>query len=82
MITNNYPIGAADDPMAPYNEPLLTNVKAEVGVELGLFVDVEVIDEDDITNAVEEAIINRFKSEDIEVNNIKIYQHDLFSKSE
>lgn len=82
MITNNYPIGAADDPMAPYNEPLLTSVKAEVGVELGLFVDVEVIDEDDITNAVEEAIINRFKSEDVEVNNIKIYQHDLFSKSE
>lgn len=82
MITNNYPIGAADDPRAPYNEPLLTNVKVEVGVELGLFVDVEVIDEDDITNAVEEAIINRFKSEDVEVNNIKIYQHDLFSKSE
>lgn len=30
----------------------LTKVKVEVGVELGLFVDVEVIDEDDIKGAV------------------------------
>lgn len=51
-------------------------------VELGLFVDVEVIDEDDIKGAVEEAIYNRFKSKDVEINNIEIYQHDLFSKSE
>lgn len=43
---DNYPMGAANDPRAPYNEPLPTKVK--VGVELGLFVDVEVIDEDDI----------------------------------
>lgn len=71
---DNYPMGAANDPRAPYNEPLPTKVKVEVGVELGLFVDVEVIDE--------EAIYNRFKSKDVEINNIKIYQHDLFSKSE
>lgn len=82
MVTNNYPIGAANDPTAPYNESLLNKVRAEVGVELGLFVDVEVVDEDDIISAVEEAIIDRFKSEDVEVNNIKIYQHDLLSKSE
>lgn len=81
MTIDNYPIGAANDPTAPYNEPLPTKVRVEVGVELGLFVDVEVIDEDDIIGAVEEAI-NRFKSEDVEVNNIEIYQHDLFSKSE
>lgn len=67
---DNYPMGA------PYNEPLPTKVK--VGVELGLFVDVEVIDK----GAVEEAIYNRFKSKDVEINNIEIYQHDLFSKSE
>lgn len=79
---DNYPMGAANDPRAPYNEPLPTKVKVEVGVELGLFVDVEVVDEDDIISAVEEAIIDRFKSEDVEVNNIKIYQHDLLSKSE
>ena len=40
---DNYPMGAANDPRAPYNEPLPTKVKVEVGVELGLFVDVEVI---------------------------------------
>ena len=82
MVTNNYPIGAANDPTAPYNEPLLNKVRAEVGVELGLFVDIEVVDEDDIISAVEEAIYNRFKSKDVEINNIEIYQHDLFSKSE
>ena len=82
MTIDNYPIGAANDPTAPYNEPLPTKVRVEVGVELGLFVDVEVTDEDDIIGAVEEAINNRFKSEDVEVNNIEIYQHDLFSKSE
>lgn len=82
MTIDNYPIGAANDPTAPYNEPLPSKVRVEVGVELGLFVDVEVIDEDDIISAVEEAINNRFKSEDVEVNNIEIYQHDLFSKSE
>lgn len=37
---------------------------------------------DDIKGAVEEAIYNRFKSKDVEINNIEIYQHDLFSKSE
>lgn len=67
---DNYPMGAANDPRAPYNEPLPTKVK------------VEVIDEDDIKGAVEEAIYNRFKSKDVEINNIEIYQHDLFSKSE
>lgn len=27
---DNYPVGAADDPRAPYNEPLARNVKVEV----------------------------------------------------
>lgn len=40
---DNYPIGAADDPRAPYNEPLARNVKVEVGVELGTMVDIEVV---------------------------------------
>lgn len=82
METDNYPIGAANDPLAPYNEPLLINVRAEVGVELGLFIDIEVADEDAIKEVVEKAIYDRFKSEDVEINDIKIYQHDLFSKSE
>lgn len=76
---DNYPMGALEH--LTMNHYLL-RVKVEVGVELGLFVDVEVIDEDDIKGAVEEAIYNRFKSKDVEINNIEIYQHDLFSKSE
>ena len=55
---DNYPMGAANDPRAPYNEPLPTKVKVEVGVELGLFVDVEVIDEDDIKEMALDYIIN------------------------
>lgn len=82
MGTDNYPIGAANDPLAPYNEPSLMNVRAEVGVELGLFIDIEVVDEDAIKEVVEKAIHDRFKSEDVEINDVKIYQHDLFSKSE
>lgn len=31
---DNYPMGAANDPRAPYNEPLPTKVKVEVGVEI------------------------------------------------
>ena len=79
---DNFPMGAAKDHRAPYNDALPTKVKVEVGVELGLFVDVEVIDEDDIKGAVEEGIYNRFKSKYVEINNIVIYQHDLFCKLE
>lgn len=77
---DNYPLGAADNPEAPYNKSLPIKVRAEVGVELGLFVDVEVIDEDDIKDEIEKTIYDRFKSEDVEVNNIRIYQHDILSK--
>lgn len=79
---DNYPMGAANDPRAPYNEPLPTKVKVEVGVELGLFVDVEVIDEDDIKVQLKKLFIIGSNSKDVEINNIEIYQHDLFSKSE
>lgn len=40
---DNYPVGADDDPRAPYNESLARNVKVEVGVELGTMVDIEVV---------------------------------------
>lgn len=39
---NNYPPGAANDPNAPYNEPLKKKVKVEVSAELGTFVDVDI----------------------------------------
>lgn len=44
---SNYPIGAANDPRAPYNEPLTkyTKIKAEVTVEVGTIMELEV-DED------------------------------------
>ena len=48
MQNDNYPIGGANDPKAPYNEPLLREVNVEVGVELGLFLKVEVYNEEEI----------------------------------
>ena len=46
---SNYPPGAANDPRAPYNEPLTKYAKivAEVSVDIGTMVDVYVeLDED------------------------------------
>lgn len=77
---DNYPIGADTDPRAPYNEPLPIKVKAEVGVELGLFVDIEVSDESEVEDKIKEIIRNKFKSKDIEVNNITVYQYDILGK--
>ena len=39
---SNYPPGAANDPNAPYNEPLTkyAKVRAEVTVDIGTMVDV------------------------------------------
>ena len=81
---DNYPIGAANDPKAPYNKPLPIKVKAEVGVELGLFVDVEVpenSEKEEVEEAVEKEIFSRFKSDDVEISNIRLYQYDIFSES-
>ena len=47
---NNYPPGAANDPNAPYNEPLTkyAKIRAEVTVDIGTMVDVFVeVDEED-----------------------------------
>lgn len=79
-MSDNYPAGAANDPSAPYNESLPIVARAEVGVVLGLFVDVEVNEEDDIKQAVEETIKDRFKTRDVEINDVIIYQHDILSK--
>lgn len=81
-MNDNYPAGAANDPNAPHNEPLPIVARAEVGVVLGLFVDVEVNDKDDIEHVVKSTITDRFKSKDVEVNDVIIYQHDILSKSE
>lgn len=66
---SNYPPGAANDPNAPYNEPLTkyAKIRAEVTVDIGTMVDVFVeVDEDgypDMENLREdviEALRNKF----------------------
>lgn len=73
---SNYPPGAANDPNAPYNEPLTkyAKIRAEVTVDIGTMVDVFVeIDEEgypdieDLREAVIEVLRDRFinNSEDV-----------------
>lgn len=66
---SNYPPGAANDPNAPYNEPLTkyAKIKAEVTVDIGTMIDVFVeVDEDgypdmeDLREAVIEVLRNKF----------------------
>lgn len=81
---DNYPAGAANDPRAPYNEPLARNVKVEVGVELGTMVDIEVvgdISEDIMQELVKDKVIEKLNidNENIILNNITIYSHDDLS---
>jgi hypothetical protein len=66
---SNYPPGAANDPNAPYNEPLTkyAKVRAEVTVDIGTMIDVFVeVDEDgypdmeDLREAVIEVLCNKF----------------------
>ena len=66
---SNYPPGAANDPNAPYNEPLTkyAKMRAEVTVNIGTMVDVFVeVDEDgypnieDLREAVIEVLCNKF----------------------
>lgn len=69
---SNYPPGAANDPRAPYNEPLTKYAKivAEVSVDIGTMVDVYVeLDEDgypdmeELREAVVQVLLNKFKIE-------------------
>ena len=66
---DNYPPGAANDPNAPYNEPLTKYAKviAEVTVDIGTMIDVFVeVDKDgypdmeDLREAVIEVLRNKF----------------------
>lgn len=66
---SNYPPGAANDPNAPYNEPLTkyAKIRAEVTVDIGTMIDVFVeVDEDgypdmeDLRTAVIEVLCNKF----------------------
>lgn len=66
---SNYPPGAANDPNAPYNEPLTkyAKIRVEVTIDIGTMVDVFVeVDEDgypdmeDLREAVIEVLRNKF----------------------
>ena len=66
---SNYPPGAANDPNAPYNEPLTkyAKIRAEVTIDIGTMVDVFVeVDEEgypdieDLREAVIEVLCNKF----------------------
>lgn len=66
---SNYPPGAANDPNAPYNEPLTkyAKIRAEVTIDIGTMVDVFVeVDKDgypdmeDLREAVIEVLCNKF----------------------
>ena len=66
---SNYPPGAANDPNAPYNEPVTkyAKIRAEVTVDIGTMIDVFVeVDEDgypdmkDLRAAVIEVLCNKF----------------------
>lgn len=66
---SNYPPGAANDPNAPYNEPLTkyAKVRAEVTVDIGTMIDVFVeVDEDgypdmeNLRETVIEVLCNKF----------------------
>lgn len=70
---SNYLPGAANDPNAPYNEPLTkyAKIRAEVTVDIGTMVDVFVeVDEDgypdmdDLKEAVIDEIRNKFTVKD------------------
>lgn len=72
----NYPAGAANDPRAPYNEPLTKYAKvvAEVSVDIGTMVDIYIeVDEDgypdmdDLKNAVIDEIRNKFTVKDPDI---------------
>lgn len=81
---DNYPAGAANDPTAPYNEPLARVVEVEVGVELETIVDIEVVgdlSENIMQELVRDEVIEKLNidNKDIILNNITIYNRDDLS---
>lgn len=79
---SNYPPGAANDPRAPYNEPLTKSITVEVSAELGTFVDVDVpLDEegypetDCLNEAVQMAIKDKYNVDNVDtvLNSINIW---------
>lgn len=83
---SNYPPGAANDPRAPYNEPLTKKALVEVNVELGTIVEIEIeVDEDgypeaeDLRNLVAEELRIKYGVDDKDtiLTDIKIWDWRL-----
>lgn len=80
----NYPMGAVNDPDAPYNQPLDRDIQVEVNVEVGTFVNITLpqylenghlnINEDELHEAVEQAVKDKLNidNDDIILNNIYV----------
>lgn len=84
MSSGYYPAGAENDPNAPWNEPNDLDLTVEVNVEVGTFVNVRIsqyregkhlnINEDELREAVEQAVKDKLKidNKDIVLNDISI----------
>ena len=79
---SNYPPGDANDPNAPYNEPLLRPIQVELNVELGTIIDVEMpydsdgyIDIGNLRDTVETVLKSKYNIDgtDTVLNDIHIW---------
>lgn len=77
---SNYPLGAENDPRAPYNEPKPESyvVSVDVEVYLGTTIEVEVqnpMDKNEVYDQVKEVIISKYNidGEDTCLNDINIW---------
>jgi hypothetical protein len=77
---SNYPLGAENDPRAPYNEPKPESyvVSVDVEVYLGTTIEVEVqnpMDKNEVYDQVKEAVISKYNidGEDTCLNDINIW---------
>ena len=80
---NNYPPGAASDPRAPYNEPIIqySKYKVEISAEIGMFVEVECEDchgypcPDDLRSQILEQL-KQILPKDVEINELDVWGID------
>lgn len=75
---NNYPLGAKDDPRAPYNEPIYSKYQVEVSAVIGMFVEVECEDCHGYpcSDNLKDQILDRLKEvlpDDVEINEVDVW---------
>lgn len=86
-MAENYPLGAKDNPDAPYNRPLDREIQVEVNVEIGTFINVTIpqyqegdylnINEDELCDSVADAVKKKLNidNDDIILNDICIQSY-------